>query len=362
MEDLFSSDTDMTHLKFKDIGIKAISTSIPKTKVKTIEQNDFFSDDYLRNFIKVTDVHERRVASQDTCSSDLCYVAAKKILNDPVISATDINALVFISQTPDYRVPGTSIILQDKLELPESTIAFDVNMTCSGYIYGLFLAYSLANIEGINNVLLLVGETLSKISSPRDKSTALLLGDAGSASLISKDSKYGESYFSLNTDGSSFESVIIPGGGFRNMSSSTTMKDVEYEDGNIRNGEQIKMDGMDVFSFAVSEIPKDVKNLMNYAQKSDGDINRYIFHQANRFMMDVIVKKSKIDKNKMLYSVQKYGNTSGVSIPLTIADQRNSLKNEEFILLSAIGAGFSWGSSILKLVDCLIFDVEELDK
>jgi len=101
---------------------------------------------------------------------------------------------------------------------------------------------------------------------------------------------------------------------------------------------------------------------MNYAQKTDNDIYRYVFHQANRFMMDVIVKKSKIDKNKMLYSVQKYGNTSGVSIPLTIADQRKSLKNEEFILLSAIGAGFSWGSSILKLVDCLIFDVEELDK
>jgi 3-oxoacyl-[acyl-carrier-protein] synthase-3 len=350
----------MGMIRFSGIGIKSVSGCVPKNKVETIEQRDFFSEKQLNSFIETTGVKERRIAHKEMCSSDLCYDAALNLFNKTGISPDKIDALIFISQTPDYRVPGTSIILQDRLKLPKSTIAFDVNMTCSGYIYGLFLAYSLANIGSVKNVLLLVGETLSKITSDRDNSTGLLLGDGGSATLISKDEKYGDSYFSLNTDGSNLDAVIIPGGGFRNMSSAETLTYKQYEDGSERNDEQIRMDGMDVFSFAVSEIPKDVKQLLAFSEIEISGIDKFVFHQANKYMINVIAKKLKINTQKMLYSIQYYGNTSGVSIPLTITNQRSMLSNNDVVLLNAIGAGFSWGSAIVKLVDCIILDVNEI--
>lgn len=347
-------------VKFNGIGIKAISVTVPENRIETSQLTGFFTEKQLTSFIETTGVQERRIANKDICSSDLCYNAAMNLMNKAKISPDEIDVLIFISQTPDYRLPGTSIILQDKLNLPKTTIAFDVNLTCSGYIYGLFLAYSLTNIDNIKNVLLLVGETLSKITSPRDNSIGLLLGDAASATLISKSEKYGESFFSLNTDGSYSESVIIPGGGFRNMSSVETLTTKKHEDGIERNDEQIRMDGMEVFSFAVSELPKDVKRLLNFANKEVSDFDKFVFHQANKYMMNVIAKKLKIDTNKMLFSIQKYGNTSGVSIPLTIADQKALINNNDVLLLNAIGAGFSYGTAIIKLVDCIINDVNEL--
>jgi len=347
-------------IKFSGIGIKSLSVTVPKERVETIKQNIFFTEKQLINFIESTGIKERRIASKDMCSSDLCYNAAINLFNKTDINLNEIDALIFLSQTPDYRVPGTSIIMQDRLKLPKTTIAFDVNMTCSGYIYGLFLAYSLTNIDNIKNVLLLVGETLSKITSTRDNSTGLLLGDGGSATLITKNEKYGDSFFSLNTDGSNLDAVIVPGGGFRNMSSIETLTTKQYEDGSERNDEQIRMDGIEVFSFAVSELPKDVKRLLNFAEKDVSNVDIFVFHQANKYMMDIIAKKLKIDTQKMLYSIQKYGNTSGVSIPMAIADQKNLLNNNDVLLLNAIGAGFSWGTLLLKMVDCNILDINEL--
>jgi 3-oxoacyl-[acyl-carrier-protein] synthase-3 len=214
--------------------------------------------------------------------------------------------------------------------------------------------------ENVNKVLLLVGETLSKITSKEDKSTGLLLGDAGCATLLSKDDKYGDSFFSLNTDGGSYKSVIIPAGGFRSMSSEVTLKSKTYPDGSIRSDEQLSMDGMEVFSFAVSEIPKDVKKILNYAEMDISSIDKVVFHQSNKYMMDVIAKKSKVDLSKMIYSIQKYGNTSGVSIPSAIAEQKNLINNNDILLLNAIGAGFSWGTAILKIADCEILDINEI--
>lgn len=350
----------MALLKFNGIGIKSISITVPKTKVETIKQTGFLNEKQLEGFIQTTGIKERRIAGPNMCSSDLCYDAAINLFDKTGIDPKEIDVLIFLSQTPDYKVPGTSIILQDRLKLQKSTIAFDVNLTCSGYIYGLYLAYSLLSVAGVNKVLLLIGETLSKITSVKDKSTGLLLGDAGSASLIEKNEKYGESYFSLNTDGENFGSVIIPSGGFRNMSSKESLSDKEFEDGSIRNSEQLKMDGMDVFSFAVNKMPKDVVRLLDFSGVDLNTIDRFVFHQANKYMMDFIAKKIKLDFTKMLYSIQNFGNTSGVSIPLTIANQKGLIKNNDLLLLNAIGAGFSWGTAILRLIDCEILDLNEL--
>lgn len=346
--------------KFKGVGIESICVTVPKKKCKTIDQKHLFEDDVLNKFIETTGVRERRIATPNICSSDLCYNASQNLFEKTKINRDDIDALIFISQTPDYKVPGTSIILQNRLNLSKDIVAFDVNLTCSGYLYGLFLSYSLLQNENINNVLLLVGETLSKIASPDDKSTGLLLGDAGCANIISKNSKFGESFFSLNTDGSSYESVIIPAGGFRNISTVDTLKPKRFEDGSIRSDEQLKMDGMDVFSFAVSEIPKDVRKILNFSQVDLSSIDKVVFHQSNKYMMDVIAKKSKVDLSKMLYSISKYGNTSGVSIPSALVENKNLINKFDTLLLNAIGAGFSWGTAIINIADCEILEIEEI--
>jgi 3-oxoacyl-[acyl-carrier-protein] synthase-3 len=346
--------------KFKGIGIQYLSVTVPKTIVETIDQTQIFAKEQLQRFIETTGVKEKRIAKTNVCSSDLCYDAAINLFKNASVKREEIDALIFISQTPDYKVPGTSIILQDKLNLSKNTLSFDVNLTCSGYIYGLYLSYSLLQNENINKVLLLVGETLSKITSLNDKSTGLLLGDGGSASLITKHEKYGASYFSLNTDGSSYKSVIIPAGAYRNMSSKETLKNKTYPDGSIRSDEQLSMDGMDVFSFAVSEMPKDVRKILNYAELDISSIDKVVFHQSNKYMMDVIAKKIKLDLSKMLYSIHKFGNTSGVSIPSAIAFERNKISSDELVLLNAIGAGFSWGTAILKFKDLIIFNINEI--
>ncbi len=350
----------MSLIKFSGIGIRSISVTVPKRKVLTKDQNNLFDVEHLTKFIETTGVAERRIAEHNVCSSDLCFDAAEKLFEETRINKDEIDVLIFISQTPDYKVPGTSIILQDRLGLKKSTIAFDINLTCSGFVYGLYIAYSLVNNSSINNVLLLVGETLSKITSNEDKSTGLLLGDGGSATLVDKNIKYGESFFSLNTDGSNFRSVIVPAGGYRNMSSELTLKSKVFEDGSIRNEEQLYMDGMDVFSFAVSRIPKDVKRILSFANLGVNDIDKVVFHQSNKYMMDVIAKRSKVELSKMLYSIQRFGNTSGVSIPSAIVDQRDKIENNDTLLLNAIGAGFSWGTVILKLVDCKIVKIQEI--
>ncbi len=350
----------MALIKFNEIGIHSISVTVPKERVETMKQTELLNEDQLTKFIETTGVKERRIAPSAITSSDLCFHAANELFEATNFNRKEVDALIFISQTPDYRVPGSSLILQNKLNLPTSTLAFDINLTCSAYIYGLYVAYSLVNCDGIHNVLLLVGETLSKIISNRDKSTGLLLGDGGSATMITKNSNYDESFFSLNTDGKNFKSVIVPAGGFRTMTSDETRKSKVYEDGSERSDEQLSMDGMDVFSFAVSEMPKDVKRLLNFAQKDLSYVNKVIFHQSNKFMMDFIAKKAKVDPAKMIYSIQNFGNTSGVSIPSAIVDQKERISNNDIVLLNAIGAGFSYGSAIVKLADTKILKLNEI--
>lgn len=350
----------MSLFKFRNVGIRAISASVPERIVKTSSLTNYFSQEQLDKFVEATGIVERRFVDPDQCASDLCYSAACNLFDKTDIKREDIDMLIFVSQTPDYKSPGTSIILQNRLGLKKSILVYDVNMTCSGFIHGLLMAYTFLNLSGINNILLLVGDTLSKLISLRDKSTGLLLGDAGTAVLINRGEHYGDSYFSMNTDGANTAGIMIPAGGSRIMSSKETIEYKEYEDGSIRNLEQVVMNGMDVFSFAISELPKDVKHLLDFAGVDINDIDKYAFHQANKFMTEFIAKKLKLDSSKLLVSITKYGNTSGVSIPLTFVENKNLIKEDETILINAIGAGFAYGTALLKLANCQILELNEL--
>ena len=321
---------------------------------------EYYSAEAIEKFIEATGIEERRVVKSNECASDLCEKAAQQIFSETDLKPEDIDVLVFVCQTPDYKSPGTSIILQDKLGLNKDTIVYDVNMSCSGFIHGMLMAYSFLQMPSINNVMVLVGDTLSKWTSPKDKSTGMLLGDAGIASVFTKGSQFGESYISMQTDGSNYESVMIIAGQSRMPSSEETLRMREYEDGSVRNLEQVIMNGSDVFSFAISELPKDIKRLLQYAGKTIDDVDKYAFHQANNFMTNYIAKKSKANPDKILHSIQKYGNTAGTSIPLCLVENRNLINENESFLMNAIGAGFTYGTVLLNIADCKILPLTEL--
>ena len=323
---------------------------------------DIWPEDEVKKVVDKVGVTERRFADEKTCSSDLCFAAAEKLIADNNIDRSEIDLVVFLSQTPDYRMPATSILLQDRLGLPMTTMAFDVSLGCSGFISALTIVYSMMQNGGFRKALLLDGETRSKVYSRKDRREAFIFGDAGVAALIERDEKFGESCFSLNSDGSRGELIMIPGGGYRNMSSAETIKEkVVDEYGNIRSDEQAYMNGADVFNFVIVEIPKDIKKMVAASGVDVQDLDFYVFHQANAFINNYIAKKMKLDKTKIPWTIQKYGNTSSVSVPLTICSElKDQMQGEKKILMSAFGVGMAWASAVVPFVDCKISDIVEI--
>lgn len=351
----------MAFLQFEGVGISGLSACVPKNIIKNYQYTDYFPADIVKEVVDKIGIVERRFVDKDTCSSDLCFAAAEKLISDMQISKEEIDVLIFISQTPDYRMPATSVILQNRLGLSHQTIAFDINLGCSAFIYGLTVAYSYAMQPHIRKVLLLDGETRSKVYSPKDRKTAFLFGDGGVAAIIERNPKFGYSYFSLNSDGSRESLIKIDAGGYRIPSSIDTVTEkIVDEYGNIRTDEQGYMKGGDVFNFVIREIPNDIKALLLFAKKDIQDMDYYIFHQANNFMNSYLISKLKIDKQKVPSTISKYGNVSSVSVPLTIVSElKDKLEGKNTLLLSAFGVGMTWATGIIALDACKISDIVE---
>jgi len=350
----------MAFLRFEGIGIRAISAAVPKTVIDNYKYTKYFPEEQVKEVVDKIGILERRFADENTCSSDLCYAAAEKLLIDNNINKNEIDLLIFISQTPDYRMPATSLLLQDRLGLSNNCVAFDINLGCSAFIYGLSVAYSMMQQISFRKALILDGETRSKVYSAKDRTTAFIFGDAGVAALIDKDIAFDKSYFSLNSDGSREDLIKIKAGGYRYPSSPDTLKEKVVDNwGNIRTDEQGYMKGGDVFNFVIREIPRDIKAMWEYSGQDKDAIDYYVFHQANGFMNTHIANKLKLDTHKILSTITKYGNTSSVSVPLTITSELKNKKQGK-LLLSAFGVGLTWASAIIELKDCVISDIVEI--
>ena len=349
----------MAKITFKNVGITAISACVPKTIIDNKSLINILPEEEVVKTIENIGIKEKRFADKDVCSSDLCFKAAEQLFADNNIDRNSIDALIFLSQTPDYKIPATAPVLQHRLGLPKTTLSFDMNLACSGYVYALSTAFAYASQQGINRVLLLVGETFSKITSPLDKVNAPLYGDAGTATLIEKGD-FADSHFILCSDGAGKDAVIVPAGEYRHPTTEENLKEMEMEDGNIRSGHQIYMDGMDVFNFALSVVPKSINEMMTLTQKTLAEVDYIIFHQANKFMTDFFVKKLKYPFEKVPYCLDRYGNTSSASIPLTISSE---IKTEDIankqIVLCGFGAGLSWATAFIKFDNCIVSPVIE---
>lgn len=352
----------MPIFKTDHIEIIGLSACVPK-KNDLVKDYTYISEQERDFFSKGTGVEERRMAPEHICTSDMCYAAAKKLLEDKNISPNEIDILIFVSQSPDYFLPATSILLQDRLGCKKHTIAFDINLGCSGYVYGLSVMSGLLSLPGIDKGLLLCGDKSTFSLSYTDKSTYPLFGDAGTATLITKCSKKNPIYFNLQSDGSGWESIIIRGGGTRQRYNEETCKKVLVEPGIERGACNLELNGMEVFNFSLREVKPNVLELLEYAKCGIDEVDYLVMHQANKLMNESVRKKLKFPIEKTPYSIQKFGNTSSASIPLTIVSELREVlrNNQKKVLLSGFGVGYSWGSVLMDLSDITIPDLIEIE-
>jgi 3-oxoacyl-[acyl-carrier-protein] synthase-3 len=334
----------MANFSIVDIAIKGISACVPK--------NEAHNDDYphvsaeeIQKFMEATGVRHRRIADANTCTSDLCFAAAEKLIAELKWDKAEIDILVMVTQTADYILPITAALLQDRLQLSKECIAFDIPLGCSGYVYGLSVVASMMKATGLKKGLLLAGDTASKSVSFTDKSTAPLFGDAGSATALEFSEK-SMLKFNLGTDGSGYNAIIIPHSGYRYQVNPESFKVEKYGEGIERNQCQLALEGMDVFSFGISQAPKTVNDLITYFNLNKDAIDHFIFHQANLMMNKMIAKKLKLPTEKVPYSLEHFGNTSSATIPLTIITEiRNEIATKkQNLLMCGFGVGLSWGT------------------
>lgn len=352
----------MANLSFSNVGITGMSAAVPKNTIDNYSYTDFFPKPDVKDIVDKVGIKERRFAPEGMCASDLCFAAAEQLINDLEINKDEIDLLVFVSQTPDYRMPATAITLQHRLGLGKHTAAFDISLGCSAFVYGLSIVYGLMQSGGFRKALLLDGETRSKVYSAKDRKTAFLFGDGGVAAIIEQNEKFGKSYFSLNSDGSLSDLIKMDAGGYRNPSSAeTTTEKVVDEHGNIRSQEHGYMNGADVFNFVLKEIPKNFKSVLEQSNNTNDSIDFNIFHQANDYMNNYLAKKLKLDTNKVPSCIAQFGNTSSVSIPLTIVSQlQNQLQGSKKLMLSGFGVGMSWATAQITLENCKISNLVEI--
>ena len=352
----------MANFKIQNVSLTGIAVAVPKTKKVNLE-NPFFSKEDVEKFTSTTGVSEFRIADIATTTSDLGFEAAEKLISEMNIDKTDIDVLIFVSQTPDYlNIPNTAPLLQNKLGLPKTCLSFDLPIGCSGFVYGLSILASYMQNPAFKKGLLICGDTLSKIIGNEDKSATLLFGDAVAATILERVESNGEIHFSLGSDGSGYKAIIINDGGARNPFNENSLAVVDYGDGIKRNQCELALDGMDVFSFGITQAPRSVKELMTFADISTSAIDFAVFHQANKMMNEMIRKKLKLETEKVPYSLDKYGNTSSASIPVTmVTELKNQLRNgENRLIFCGFGVGLSWGSCYLTTKNLTVLDLIEM--
>ena len=348
----------MAIIKFKGVGIKAITACVPKKVSRNLDLGYLIPEEEIAKTINSIGISEKRIAADDVTASDLCFKAAEKLIEDNGIDRNSIDMVLFLSQLPDYKIPATAPILQHRLGLPTTTAAIDLSLGCSGWVYALSTAMAYVSMEGINRVLLLVGETFSKIVNKMDKVDAPLYGDAGTATLVEKSAEGFEPVFMLCSDGSGEDAVKIKAGEGRNKTTVENLQEHTEKDGSILSDNEVFMNGMEVFNFVMRAVPRSIKDLCATQGIDLSSVGHLVLHQANKFMTDFIVKRIKYPIERVPYCLDRYGNTSSPSIPLTISSELHDKVLSDAIV-SGFGAGLSWATAYIDLSECQVSPVIE---
>ena len=330
----------------KNVSIKAISVSVPKKKF-TLKQivKKGAKNNKIINSSKMLGVKQNYTSSPNITTLDLCYDAAKDVIKNLKWKSSDVDIVVFVTQTPDYLMPSCSNIMHEKLGLKNECICYDINLGCSGYVYGLWNISSIMQDKKFKRGLLLVGDTISKTVNNKDKINKLLFGDSGSATALT-NAKCGKMHFILGSQGKGYKNLILKKSGFRDQ----------------KNNPEFFMNGKEVFYFAIKNVPKLIKSLLKFSKAKIDKMNYFIFHQANKFMLEKIADNIGIKSDKMLFSIENYGNTSSSSIPTTICHERDKIlnSNNQDIIIAGFGAGFSFGAAKISLLKTKILKIKKI--
>ena len=351
----------MAFLEFKNVRIAGISAGVPKKNLSNLnpDTNDGISSEYSpEDFVKTTGVEERRV-SDTLCASDLGVAAAEKLIADLGWTKEEILAVVFVSQSADYILPATSCIIQDRLGLSKECYALDGTLGCSGWVYGLTQVAGILSAGNIKKALLFVGEGRKRVEGKRDP----LFGQGTAVTALEYCDGAEGIKCHLCTDGSGYDAIITPDGGSRNRISTKSFDTYEF-DGKPYHRLQTRMNGMDVFSFGISQAPKSVKKLAENYGFDYQEADYFVFHQANMKMNNMIAKKLKLDAAKVPSSMRYYGNTNGASIPVTIVTQlQERSKQVTKYICCGFGVGLSWGTIAFTTDEnFIISDLVEVDE
>ena len=352
----------MSYLNIKHVKIRGIAACVPE-RVEENKDYKLIPQEEIQKYISTTGVERRHCAIHDgtICTSDLCQKAAEKLISDLGWDKSEIGLLIFVSQTTDYRLPATACVLQDKMGLGKNCLAFDITLGCSGYLLGLGTIGSILQNGTIKKALLMVGNTQSEFASYEDRSMYLLLGDAGTVTALEyTDSEdYDEMDFSYMTDGSGRASVIVPDGGSRNPVNAHSFEMEDCGDGIRRTRLHEKMEGADVFSFAMFNVPRNFKSLVERINLKYEDVDYMLIHQANKFLMDKLRKKLGVSEEKCPSNIAEFGNTSGATIPLLMVTnlQKELMSRPLTLAMTTIGVGFSLGSGCVRTHRMIVPDL-----
>jgi 3-oxoacyl-[acyl-carrier-protein] synthase III len=336
----------MAFFSIQHIKISGISAAVPKNTVSNFDLEGFTKDE-LEKLISTVGIENRRVAPQYMCASDLCITAAENLITELKWNKADIDVLFFVSQTPDYILPGSSMHIAERLSLQKSCITFDINQGCAGYVYGLSLITSFMSASKLSKGLLLVGDTITKLISKNDKSLSPIFSDCGTATALNYDALTPKIDFNISSEGKDFEAIIVQEGGARKPNGSN---------------KNLAMKGLDVFNFSLKKVVPNVEELLNKSNQTINNIDYFVFHQANKLILEAISKKLNIEKNKVPSTLKNFGNTSGATIPLTIVSNLNKNGNivNSKILLSGFGVGLSLASAIINFNEVICCEIIEL--
>ena len=348
----------MAFLHFSHVRIAGISAAVPRNIINNLTDVEDISNDYsAEEYVKTTGVIERPI-SDTLCTSDLCYEAAEKLIENLNWDKKDIQAIVFVSQTADYFLPATSCILQERLGLSTECYATDCSLGCSGWVYGLSQVLGLISTGEIKKALLLAGDAKGHTFGRKDP----LFGHAGTATAVEYSEGAPDIQFHFGTDGSGYDAIITPEGGCRNPITQDSFKEVII-DGKTYNGLTTRMNGMDVFSFGITTAPKSVKKLAEHFGFDYLQSDYFVFHQANMKMNDMITKKLKLPLEKVPSCMAHYGNTSSASIPLTIVTQlKDKLSGTKKFICCGFGVGLSWGTVAFETDNIVVPEVVRVNE
>lgn len=329
------------------MSVRGVIGCVPPKEVSNDKDYPWFEPADIRKVVAMVGIKSRRIVDDQTCTSDLCYAAAARLLEKLNWDPASVDGLILVTQTQDYVMPSTSCLLQHRLGLPETCAAFDVNLGCSAYVYGMWLSNSLIQSGACKRILLLTGETPSKFVDPKDRTTALLFGDGGSATALEAvDDADARAHYIMMTDGKGGRDLIVPGGMFRDRFPQDP------------SSLCLHMDGAHVFDFTRNRVPPLIRDLLDLSGTRTSDYAYFIFHQANEYLIKFLAGRAEIDLAKVPLSIGQFGNTGAASVPLTLAlagAPKGGSGDSYQVMLLGFGVGLSWGGVSLRLSsDCLV--------